>query len=80
MNPKWKVMILSATLSIILLSACNVDKRNSLNQEKDVNFQPINYEPRINRNESNNDYKNQDNRRFLHDESPALPDDEAPIK
>ena len=76
MKSKWKVVTLSAVLSIGLLSACNADKRNSLNQENEVNFRPIDYQPKMNRNESNNDYKNQDNRRFLHDESPELTDDQ----
>ena len=76
MKHKWKITILSAILSIGLLSACNVDKRDSLNQEDDVNFRPIHYERKMNRNESNNEYKNQDNRRFLHDENPDLTDDE----
>ena len=70
MQHKWKITIVSAILSIGLLSACNVDKRDSLNQEDDVNFRPIHYERKMNRNESNNEYKNQDNRRFLHDENP----------
>ena len=72
MKHKWKITIVSAILSIGLLSACNVDKRDSLNQEDDVNFRPIHYEREMNRNESNNEYKNQDNRRFLHDENPDL--------
>ncbi|MEH7013093.1 hypothetical protein V7087_20140 [Neobacillus niacini] len=76
MNTKWKITILTTFLSIGFLTACNADKRESLNQEKDVNFRPINYERKLNRNESNNDYKNQDNRRFLHDESPTQTDDE----
>lgn len=76
MNTKWKITILTTFLSIGFLTACNADKRESLNPEKDVNFHPINYERKLNRNESNNDYKNQDNRRFLHDESPTQTDDE----
>ncbi|SDN34163.1 hypothetical protein [Bacillus sp. OK048] len=80
MKPKWKIAVLSVLLSIGLLTACNVDKRDSLNQENEVNFRPIDYQPKMNRNESNNDYKNQDNRRFLHDESPTLTDDQATNK
>jgi hypothetical protein len=76
MKYKWKIPIVLAILSIGLLSACNVDKRESLNQEKDVDFRPVHYERKMNKNESNNDYKNQDNRRFLHNENPDLTDDE----
>ena len=76
MKHKWKITILSAILSICLLSACNVDKRESLNPEKDVDFRPVHYERKMNKNESNNDYKNQDNRRFLHDENLDQGDDE----
>ncbi|NWQ44314.1 hypothetical protein MLOOGBEN_26865 [Bacillus sp. EB106-08-02-XG196] len=76
MKSKWKIVILSAFLSIGFLSACNADKRDSLNQENDVNFRPVQYDLKTNVNESNNDYKNQENRRFLHDETPEQTDDE----
>ncbi|MEH6996674.1 hypothetical protein V7075_28895 [Neobacillus drentensis] len=75
MKSKWKI-ILYTYLSIGLLTACNADKRDSLNQENDVNFRPVHYERKTNVNESNNDYKNQENRRFLHDETPEQTDDE----
>ncbi|MFP7298224.1 hypothetical protein [Neobacillus niacini] len=65
MKTKWKMIILSTFLSIGLLTACNVDKRESLNQENDVNFRPVQYKRKTNVNESNNDYKNQEDRRFL---------------
>jgi hypothetical protein len=76
MKTVWKITILTI-LSIGLLSGCNsAEKRNSLNQENDVNFRPVRNERKTNENESNNDYKNQDNRRFLHDETPEQTDDE----
>lgn len=70
MRTIWKLIILSF-LSIGFLSGCNTaEKRDSLNQENDVNFRPVRNDGNLNENESNNDYKNQDNRRFLHDETP----------
>jgi hypothetical protein len=76
MKTIWKITLLTI-LSIVLLSGCNsAEKRNSLNQENDVNFRPVRNERKTNVNESNNDYKNQENRRFLHDESPEQTDDE----
>ena len=67
----WKLIILFF-LSIGLLSGCNTaEKRDSLNQENDVNFRPVRNDGNPNENESNNDFKNQDNRRFLHDETPS---------
>lgn len=75
MKSKWKIVILSVFLSIGFLTGCNAEKRDSLNQEKDVNFHPIRYDRKTNINESNNDYKNQENRRFLHDESAEQTDD-----
>jgi hypothetical protein len=76
MKTVWKITILTI-LSIGLLSGCNsAEKRDSLNQENDVNFRPVRNERKTNVNESNNDYKNQENRRFLHDETPEQTDDE----
>ncbi|PAE44345.1 hypothetical protein [Bacillus sp. 7884-1] len=76
MKSIWKITLLTI-LSIGLLSGCNsAEKRDSLNQENDVNFRPVRNESKTNVNESNNDYKNQENRRFLHDESPEQTDDE----
>jgi hypothetical protein len=76
MKTVWKITILTI-LSIGLLSGCNsAEKRDSLNQENDVNFRPVRNERKTNENESNNDYKNQENRRFLHDETPEQTDDE----
>ncbi|TDL75517.1 hypothetical protein QNH48_17295 [Neobacillus sp. YX16] len=76
MKTIWKITLLTI-LSIGLLSGCNsAEKRDSLNQENDVNFRPVRNERKTNVNESNNDYKNQENRRFLHDESPEQTDDE----
>lgn len=70
MKTIWKLTILPL-LSIVFLSGCNTaEKRDSLNQENDVNFRPIHYDRKTNVNESNNDYKNQENRRFLQDETP----------
>jgi hypothetical protein len=75
MKTVWKITILTI-LSIGLLSGCNsAEKRDSLNQENDVNFRPVRNERKTNVNESNNDYKNQENRRFLHDESPEQTDE-----
>jgi hypothetical protein len=66
MKTIWKITLLTL-LSIGLLSGCNsAEKRDSLNQENDVNFRPVRYERNINNtneNESNNDFKNQENRR-----------------
>jgi hypothetical protein len=80
MKPIWKITILTSILSIGLLSGCNnTDKRDALNQENDVNFRPVHYDRKTNVNESNNDYKNRENRRFLHsdhDETPELTNDE----
>jgi hypothetical protein len=77
MKPTWKITILTTFLSISFLSGCNTaEKRESLNQENDVNFRPVRYERKTNENESNNDYKNQEKRRYLHDESPEQTDDE----
>jgi hypothetical protein len=76
MKTVWKITILTI-LSIGLLSGCNsAEKRDSLNQENDVNFRPVRNERKTNENESNHDYKNQENRRFLHDETPEQTDDE----
>jgi hypothetical protein len=76
MKTVWKITILTI-LSIGLLSGCNsAEKRDSLNQENDVNFRPVRNERKTNENESNNDYKNQEKRRYLHDESPEQTDDE----
>jgi hypothetical protein len=70
MRTIWKLIILSF-LSIGFLTGCNTaEKRDSLNQENDVNFRPVRNDGNPNENESNNDYKNQDNRRFLQDETP----------
>jgi hypothetical protein len=75
MKTIWKITLLTI-LSIGLLSGCNsAEKRDSLNQENDVNFRPVRNERKTNVNESNNDYKNQENRRFLHDESPEQTDE-----
>jgi hypothetical protein len=76
MKNKWIITILTSFLSIGLLTACNAEKRDSLNQDDDVNFRPVRYERKTNENESNNDYKNLDNRRYNHDESPEQTDDE----
>lgn len=67
MKIKWKITILTIFLSIGFLTGCNAEKRNSLNQDHDVNFRPVRYEPKPNINESNNDYKNLENSRFPHD-------------
>jgi hypothetical protein len=78
MKPIWKITILTF-LSIAFLSGCNTDKRESLNRENDVNFRPVHYDRKTNVNESNNDYKNRENRRFLHDvhdETPEQTNDE----
>jgi hypothetical protein len=76
MKTIWKITLLTI-LSLGFISGCNsAEKRDSLNQENDVNFRPVRYERKTNENESNNDYKNQENRRFLHDETPEQTDDE----
>ncbi len=74
MNIKWKTTILITLLSLGLLTSCNTEKRESLNRENDVNFRPIRYERKPNINESNNEYKNQDNRLDLQDETPEQTD------
>ncbi|MFJ5762011.1 hypothetical protein ACIQAA_23410 [Neobacillus sp. NPDC093182] len=74
MNVKWKITILITLLSVGLLTACNTEKRESLNQENDVNFRPVRYERKPNSNESNNDYKNQDDRLDVQDETPEKKD------
>ncbi len=71
MKHNWKITFLSGVLTIGLLSACSAEKRDSLNQETDVNFRPIHYDRKTNVNESNNDYKTHENKRFLHDEIPG---------
>jgi hypothetical protein len=80
MKLKWKITILTTFLSISLISGCNTaDKRDALNREDDVNFRPVHYNRKTNVNESNNDYKNRENRRFLHDvhdETPEQTEDE----
>ncbi|MEH7180359.1 hypothetical protein [Neobacillus vireti] len=70
MKNKWKILAISVGLSFGLLAGCNVDKRNSLNQENDVNFRPVRNDLNSNDNESNNDYKNPDTGRFIHDMEP----------
>lgn len=69
MKTKWKIAILTIFLSIGFLTACNPEKRDALNQDNDVNFRPVRYEPKPNENESNNDYKNREDSRFPHDKS-----------
>lgn len=76
MKNKWIINILTIFLSIGFLTACNTEKRDALNQDDDVDFRPVRYEPKPNGNESNNDYKNLENSRFPHDESPEQTDDE----
>jgi hypothetical protein len=77
MKPIWKITIITTLLSIGLLSGCNTtEKRDALNQDNDVNFRPVRYDRKPNVNESNNDYKNLENSRFPHDESPEQTDDE----
>jgi hypothetical protein len=76
MKNKWMITILTSFLSIGLLTACNAEKRDSLNQDDDVNFRPVRYERKTNENESNNDYKNEEKGRYHHDESPEQTDDE----
>jgi hypothetical protein len=75
MNFKWKIKILITLLSLGLLTACNAEKRESLNQDNDVNFHPVRYERKTNVNESNNDYKNLENSRSPHDRSHEVKDD-----
>lgn len=70
MKVKWKISILITFLAVGLLAACNTEKRESLNHENDVNFRPVRYERKPNVNESNNDYKNQDNRLDLQKKTP----------
>ncbi|MDM5326377.1 hypothetical protein [Neobacillus sp. CF12] len=75
MKLKWKITILTNFLLISLLSGCNTaDKRDALNRENDVNFRPVHYDRKTNVNESNNDYKNRENRRFLHDIHDGTPE------
>lgn len=75
MKPIWKITILTTFLSIGFLSGCNnADTRDSLNQENDVNFRPVHYDRKTNVKESNNDYKNRENRRFLHDVHDETPE------
>lgn len=74
MKNKWIITILTIFLSIGLLTACNAEKRESLNQDNDVNFRPVRYERKPNINESNNDYKNQDDRLDVQDETPDKKD------
>jgi hypothetical protein len=66
MKTIWKITILTF-LSVGFLAGCNAaEKRDALNQENDVNFRPVRYERNTNGtnvNESNNDFKNQENRR-----------------
>jgi hypothetical protein len=59
MKKAWKISTLLILLSIGLLSACNVEPRDALNEKKDVDFRPVRYDPNLdtNINESNNDYK-----------------------
>ncbi|MFB3163451.1 hypothetical protein ABLO26_19040 [Neobacillus sp. 179-J 1A1 HS] len=69
MKNKWKITILSIFLLVGLLTACNAEKRDALNQDDDVNFRPVRYERKTNENESNNDYKNRENSRFPHNKN-----------
>ncbi|MCM3691094.1 hypothetical protein [Neobacillus niacini] len=76
MKTIWKITILTF-LSIGLLAGCNAaEKRDALNQDNNVNFRPVRYDPKPNVNESNNDYKNLEDSRFPHDESPGQTDEE----
>lgn len=76
MKTKWKISILSALVSMSFLSACNVDNRNELNEQDEVDFRPVRYDPNPdnNLNESNNDYKPQEKKPFRHDQSPNQTD------
>lgn len=74
MKVKWKKTILIVLITAGMLTACNPEKRESLNRENDVNFRPVRYERKPNINESNNDYKNQDDRRDVQDETPEKKD------
>jgi hypothetical protein len=74
MNRNWKITIFITFLTLGLLTACNTEERESLNRENDVNFHPVRYERKPNINESNNDYKNQDDRLDVQDETPAKKD------
>lgn len=76
MKNKWMITILSIFLSIGLLTACNPEKRDALNEDDDVNFRPVRYERKTNENETNNDYKNRENSRFPHNENPNRTKDE----
>jgi hypothetical protein len=73
---KWKLTILSAWLTLSFLSGCNADKRNELNEQDQVDFRPITYDPNpnTNLNESNNDFKNRENKSFSDDETPRQTD------
>ncbi|WP_342431667.1 hypothetical protein [Neobacillus sp. FSL H8-0543] len=59
MKKVWNISIFLTLLSIGLLSACNVETRDALNEKKEVDFRPVRYDPNLdtNINESNNDYK-----------------------
>ncbi|MFS0777216.1 hypothetical protein ABC255_14605 [Neobacillus sp. 3P2-tot-E-2] len=76
MKNKWMITILTIFLSIGLLTACNAEKRDALNEDDNVNFRPVRYERKTNENESNNDYKNRENSRFPHNENPHRTKDE----
>ncbi|MCL6572983.1 MAG: hypothetical protein K6T88_15075 [Bacillus sp. (in: Bacteria)] len=72
MKGKWKLSMLSALLTVSFLSGCNADKRNELNEQDKVDFRPIRYDPNpnTNLNESNNDFKNRENKFYTDDETP----------
>ncbi|MDF2855372.1 MAG: hypothetical protein K0Q87_1223 [Neobacillus sp.] len=59
MKKVYKISFLLTLLSLCFLSACNIEARDALNEKKEVDFEPVRYDPNLdtNINESNNDYK-----------------------
>lgn len=55
--------------SISILSACNTGNNEPVEQEEEVNDQPVRYEPNPNQNDPD-----QGNRPFIHDENPNQTD------
>ncbi|RBW68489.1 hypothetical protein [Bacillus taeanensis] len=44
MKQKVMFLIMSALLSLSMLSACNLDNNNEINDPEDVNYEPVRYD------------------------------------
>ncbi|MCM3112376.1 hypothetical protein [Lederbergia lenta] len=64
MRAKGKILILSALLSVSLLSACNTDN-NKFNEQEEIDYRPVRYD---NNTDLNDD--NQVKKPYIHDENP----------